>query len=178
MVSGGLDLLLNFARRGDLGRAEGLVDEVAAGVTNVQGAHGWLWTLRLEQAQAEIALGRGDYERALRHAEAAIARARTLGRIKYEVAGLQVRGQALAALGHTREALGHLQSAVTRSRGTGDPAMFLRAAAVLLAIEGDDALLAEARATVERIAGALPDAELLRCFLTAGPVRLVVRLAG
>jgi tetratricopeptide (TPR) repeat protein len=175
-VSGGLDLLLNFARRGDVGYADRLVDEVAAGVVNVKGAHGWLWTLRLIQAQAEIALGRGAHEQALQHAKEAIARSRTVGRVKYEVAGLQVRGQALAAQGHTREALDHLQSAVARARGTGDPAMFLRAAAALLAIDGDDALLAEARAAVDRIAGALPDAELRRRFLAAEPVRLVVRM--
>jgi tetratricopeptide (TPR) repeat protein len=176
LVSGGLDLLLNFARRGDLGRAEGLVDEVAKSVANIQGAHGWLWRMRLAQVQAEIALGRGNLEDALQHAEEAIARSKAVGRVKYEVAGLQVRGQALAARGQTREALGHLQSAVARARGTGDPAMFLRAAAALLAIDGDDLLLAEARAAVERIAGALPDAELRRCFLAAEPVRLVVRL--
>jgi hypothetical protein len=82
-----------------------------------------------------------------------------VGRVKYEVAGLQVRGQALAAQGHTREALGPLQSAVARARGTGDPAMFLRAAAALLAIDGDEVLLAEARTAVDRIAGALPDGD-------------------
>jgi transcriptional regulator with XRE-family HTH domain/tetratricopeptide (TPR) repeat protein len=178
MVSSGLDLLLNFARRGDLGRAEGLVDEVAAGVVNIRGAHGWLWTMRLAQARAEIALGRGNCEEVLQHAEEAIARSRTMGRIKYEVAGLQVRGQALAAQGHTREALGHLQAAVARARGTGDPAMFLRAAAALLALDGDDDLLTEARATVERIAGALPDPALRRCFLAADPVRMVMGPKG
>jgi hypothetical protein len=177
-VSGGLDLLLNFARRGDLGRAEGFVDEVAASVATALGSHGWLWQLRFAQAQAEIALGRGKHEDALRHAEEVITRSRALGRIKYEVAGLQVRGQGLAAQGHTREALGHLQVAVARARGTGDPAMFLRAAAALLALDGDDVLLAEARAAVERIAGALPDAAMRRCFLAADPVRLVTRLAG
>ena len=177
LVSGGIDLLLNFARRGDLGRAEGLMDEVAMGVANARGAHGWLWKLRFAQAQAEITLARGNHEHALRLAEEVIARSRALGRVKYEVAGLQVRAQALAARGHTREALGHLRSAVARARGTGDPAMFLRAAAALLALDGDAVLLAEARAAIERIAGALPDTEIRMCFLAAEPVRLVMRLA-
>ncbi|HEY8284859.1 MAG TPA: AAA family ATPase [Chloroflexota bacterium] len=178
LVSGGIDLLLNFARRGDLGRAEGLVDEVAMGVANARGAHGWLWNLRFVQAQAEIALARGNHEHALQFAEEVIARSRTLGRVKYEVAGLQVRAQALAMRGHTREALGHLRSAVARARGTGDPAMFLRAAAALLAIDGEAALVAEAHAAVERIAGALPDAEIRLRFLAAEPVRLIMRLPG
>jgi tetratricopeptide (TPR) repeat protein/transcriptional regulator with XRE-family HTH domain len=178
LVSGGIDLLLNFARRGALGRVEGLVDEVAVGVAGAQGVHGWLWKLRFAQAKAEIALGLGSYEQALQHAEEALERSRALGRVKYEVAALQVRAQALAAQGRTREALDHLHAAVGRARGTGDPSMFLRPAATLLALDGDDALLAEARATVERIVAALPDAEIRRHFLAAEPVRLVARLSG
>ncbi|GAC1403571.1 MAG: hypothetical protein NVSMB65_20180 [Chloroflexota bacterium] len=176
LVSGGLDLLLIFARSGALGRADAFVDEVAAGVANAQGAHGWLWKLRFAQAQAELALARGTYAQALQHAEDVIARSRAVGRAKYEVAGLQARGQSLAAQGHTRAALGSLQAAVARAQGTGDPAMFLRAAAALLALDGDAALLAEAVAAVERIRGALPDAELRRRFLGAEPVGLVWRL--
>jgi hypothetical protein len=177
LVSGGIDLLLNFARRGDLGRAEGLVDEVAMGVANARGAHGWLWNLRFIQAQAEIALARGNHEHALQLAEQVIARSRKHGRIKYEVAGLQVRAQALAARGHTRQALGQLRAAVARARGTGAPAMFLRAAAALLAIDGNDALPTEARAAVERIMGALPDAAMRRRFEEAEPVHAIMRSA-
>jgi hypothetical protein len=58
----------------------------------------------------------------------------------------------------------------------GDPALFLRVAAALLAIEGDDLLLAEARAAVERITQALPE-ELRRRFVDTEPVRLVARLS-
>jgi hypothetical protein len=78
------------------------------------------------------------------------------------VAGLQVRAQALASLGRQREAFATLQAAVARARGTGDPAMFVRASAILLPMNGTDALLAEARATADRIAAALPD-ETMRC---------------
>jgi tetratricopeptide (TPR) repeat protein len=178
LVSGGLDLLLNFARRGDLGRAEGFVDEAAEGVATAKGAHGWLLGLRLGQARAEIALAHGHYEQALQRAEAVIARSRAVGRIKYELAGVQARAQALAALGRQHEAIVQLRAAVGRARGTGDPAMFLRPVAALLAIDGDDALLAEARATIARIAGALPDAEIRRRFLAAEPVRLIMSFPG
>jgi tetratricopeptide (TPR) repeat protein len=177
-VSAGIDLLLNFTRRGDPGRTAGLVAEVAEGVVRGQGAHGWIWKLRFAQAQAELALARGNWEHALQHAAEVVARSRALGRVKYEVAGLQVHGQALAAQGHTREALGLLQSAVARARGTGDPAMFLRAAAALLALDGDAALLAEARSAVERIAGALPEGEIRRCFLEAELVQALSRDQG
>jgi hypothetical protein len=56
--------------------------------------------------------------------------------------------------------------------------MFLRPASALLAIEGDAALLAEAQTTIERVAEALPQMELRRCFLEAEAVRPIVRLMG
>jgi hypothetical protein len=174
-VSGGLDLLLNYARRGDPARAEGLLPEVGAAVAGAQGAHGWLWRLRFAQARAELALARGDHEHALQSAEEAVARSRAVGRVKYEVAGLETRARALAGQGRTREALDDLQVAVARARSTGDPAMFLRAAAAHLTVDADSALLTEARTAVERITGALPDGELRRCFLAAEAARLVLR---
>jgi hypothetical protein len=54
----------------------------------------------------------------------------------------------------------------------------LRVATTLLAIDGDDALLAETLGTVERISAALPNAELRKCFEAAEPVRLLVKLTG
>ncbi|HVO70443.1 MAG TPA: helix-turn-helix domain-containing protein, partial [Aggregatilineaceae bacterium] len=61
-VSAGLDLLLNFARRWEVERAEKLVDEVAAAVEKASGSHGWLWRLRLAQARAELALARREWD--------------------------------------------------------------------------------------------------------------------
>jgi hypothetical protein len=49
--------------------------------------------------------------------------------------------------------------------------MFVRAASALLAVEGDNTLLAEARAVCERIVAALPDAELINRFKAAEAVR-------
>jgi tetratricopeptide (TPR) repeat protein len=97
VVSAGIDLLLNFARRREVGRAKTLLPEVAQAAVRAHGEHGWLWRLRLAQASAEIALASGAWEDAIRHADDAIAQARQHGRIKYEVAGLQTHGQALAA---------------------------------------------------------------------------------
>jgi hypothetical protein len=55
--------------------------------------------------------------------------------------------------------------------------MLLRAATALLAIEGDDALATEARQAAQRIAAALPDAEMRRRFEAAEPVRMLSRFA-
>ncbi|HWE63957.1 MAG TPA: hypothetical protein VHB98_19760, partial [Chloroflexota bacterium] len=171
LASAGIDLLLNLTRRGEIGRAEALVDEVAEYVARGQGTHGWLWRLRFMQAQAELAQARGEQELALRWADEAITRSGKHGRVKYEVAGLQVRAQALVSLGRRGEAIADLQLAVGQARETGDPAMFIRAAAVLLAVDGNDALLAEARAAIERIVRALPDEMMRRRFRDADVVR-------
>ena len=172
-VSAGIDLLLNYGRRGEVGRAERLVGEVAAEAAAVGGWHGWLWQLRLTQARAEIALARGDAEEAQRRADESIEQSRRRERVKYEVAGLLTRGQALAVQGKGREAICDLRHAVALARPVGDPAMFLRAASALLALDGDGDLAAEARAATKRIAAALPDEEMRRRFEAAEPVRLL-----
>jgi tetratricopeptide (TPR) repeat protein len=174
-ASTGVDFLLTYARRQEPGRAEGLLPTVRDTVVQAVGAHIWLLSMRFVQAQAEVALARGALHDAIQFAEESIAQARECGRVKYEVFGMQTHAQALAALGRTKEAIVELQAAVERARPVGDPALFLRAATALLAIEGDDALMAETRATIDRIAAALPD-ELRRVFLDAEPVRLVAHL--
>ena len=176
VVSGGIDLLLNYARRGEPGPAEWLVDEVAEVTARTAGFHGWLWRLRLAEARAEMALARGDAEEALRWADDAIAQCRAKGRVKYHAIGLGTRASALAALGRTREAIADLRHAVELARPVGDPALFLRPATTLLSLDGDDALAAEARAAVERITAALPDPELRRRFVEAEPVRRLASL--
>jgi hypothetical protein len=66
---------------------------------------------------------------------------------------------------------------VELARSVKDPAMLLKTAAALLALDGDQALAAEARAAAERIIAALPDTELRRRFEAAEPVRLVMAAA-
>ena len=153
-----------------------MLPEVADAAANAQGHHGWLWKLRLAQARAEIALARGRWEEALRHAEDALTQGRKRGRVKYQVAGLKTRAEALIALNRHQEALSDLRAAVTLARPVGDPAMFLRATAPLLALDGDDTLLAEARAAARRIAGELRDAETLARFQSAEQVRALGKL--
>jgi tetratricopeptide (TPR) repeat protein len=176
--SASIDLLLNFARRQEVGRYEKLVDEVAEFVEKAPGFHGWLWRSRLAEVQAEIALVRGDGQEALRWAELGIARSRQFGRVKYHALSLEARAKALMMLGQTHEAIADLKSATALVRSMGDPAIFLRVAISLLTLEGNDALLAETQATAQRIIAALPDEEMRRHFEAAEPVQLLARLAG
>jgi tetratricopeptide (TPR) repeat protein len=175
-ASTGVDLLLTFARGHDPGRAEGLLPSVREDVTKALAGHGWLMAMRFAQAQAEVAFARGALDGAKRCAEDSIAQARQRGRVKYEVLGMQTYAQAVAGLGRTKEAIAELRAAINRARPIGDPALFLRIAAALLTIEGDDALLAEAQAAVERIVLSLPD-DLRHILLDAEPAQLVARLS-
>lgn len=177
LVSASIDLLLNFARRREVGRAEPLVPEVAAAVEGAAGWHGWLWKLRLAEARAEIALARGAWEDAVGLAGGAIEQS-SGKRVKYEALALGTRAQALNRLGRDKEATADLRRAVGLARSIGDPALFLRTAVALLALDGDDALAAEARAAAERIAAALPDGELRRRFETAEPLRALAHLTA
>jgi DNA-binding SARP family transcriptional activator/tetratricopeptide (TPR) repeat protein len=177
LVSGGIDLLLNFARRHEIDRAERLLAEVTVVVEKAAGWHGWIWRLRLAEAVAELALARGHFEDAVRRATEAIEQNHAK-KIKYEAAGLGTRAKALHALGHTREAIADLQRAVQLVRPTGDPAMFLRAAAELLVVDGNDALAVETSTVADRISRALPNADMRQRFESSAPVRLVRKLAG
>lgn len=173
-VSGGIDLLFNFARRGEVGRVERLIPEVGDAVEVTQGAHGWLWRLRFLQARAEISLAAADYEDALRYADEVIRLSRGNGRVKYQAAALGTRSRALFAAGKIEDGLTDAKQAVDLARPTGDPAMLLRAAMTLLDMDGDESLLAEANACIQRIAHAL-GVEMRERFLAADPVQRVTR---
>ena len=112
-------------------------------------------------------------QEALRWADEAIEQSRVRGRVKYQVIALTTRAQALIELDRTKEAITELRAAVTLARPTGDSALFLRAAAGLIAVDGDDALADEARAVVDRIAESLPDPDMRLQFELAEPTRLV-----
>jgi tetratricopeptide (TPR) repeat protein len=177
IISAGIDLILNFARRQEVGRAEGLITEVAEIAEKATGWHGWLWSLRLAEARAEVALALGDWDGTLDWASRAIEQSRLRGRAKYEALGLTTRGRALAALGRRANALADLESAVGLAHHMGDPALFLRAASVLLVLDGSQALAHQAGETVRRIVAALPEDRLRRSFEAAEPVRALLRVA-
>ncbi|MBI2201474.1 MAG: hypothetical protein HYU43_05990, partial [Armatimonadetes bacterium] len=175
VVSAGIDLLFNFTLRQEVAQAEKLLGEVRTTAEAVAGWHGWLWQIRLSQVQAELALARADWPEALRFAELAISQSQSKGRVKYQTLGLWTRAQALHGLGRTREAIDALRRAVELARPIGDPAMFLRPVTALLAIEGSDTLLVEARVAAQKILAALPEETMRRRFQEAEPVRALLR---
>lgn len=170
IVSAGIDLLLTFARRGEVARAEALLAEVSAAAAGTAGFHGWLWSLRLAEARAEIGLARGEWEEAIRGANEAIEQSRAKGRVKYQVLALLTRARALHGEGRAKKSIADLRRAVDLARSIGDAALFPRAAAALLAMDGEELLATEVRAAVGGIARALPNTEIRRSFEAAYPV--------
>jgi tetratricopeptide (TPR) repeat protein len=175
VISAGLDLILNFARRREVGRAEALIAEVRESAEKATAWHGWLWGLRLAEALAETALARGDWDATLEWASRAIEQCRRTGRVKYEALGLTTRAQALVVLGRTAAALADLERALGIARRMGDPALFLRTASILLAARESEAIALEARSAAERIATAISDDAVLGSFRSAEQVRTVLR---
>ena len=171
VVSASLDLVFNFARRGEVGRAEKLAEETAVAAARTGGWHQWLWQLRLRQAKAEIACARADWAGALECASAAVSESRARGRTKYWALGLESRAQSLLGLGRKDQAIRDLRKAVGLARKMGDPALFLRTGSALLAVDGSDELLSHIRQTAIRILQQLPDTEIRLQFEAAAPVR-------
>ena len=180
VVSAGIDLILNFARRHDVARAEACIRETAADAVSVGGWHEWLWDLRLCLARAEVALAKEQWEEAARLAEIAVMKGRQRARAKYEVSALEVRARALAAAGRQHDGIALLRHALELVRPMGVPVLLVRVASALVSLDGDDALLAEARATAEKLYSALPTEPMRRRFLDASCVHALgpIRAAG
>jgi tetratricopeptide (TPR) repeat protein len=145
--------------------------EVAPAAEKADRWHGWIWKMRMAEARAEIALAGGLWEEAVRFSDEALSKARSAGRIKYQALALWARGRALNTVGRCPEAIADLRAALALARQLGDPAMFLRVATSLLAIDGHDSLLDESRATARQIIASLPDEELRCRFAGADAVR-------
>ena len=172
-VSAGIDLLFNFTRRDDVGRAEYLVDEVAQQVMKGGGWHGWLWRLRFTQLQAEMAVARGDHAGAMDLAREAIEQSRSKRRAKYEVHARVTLARAMAAVGKKADALDELHSATATAERLGNPALQVMAAAALLAVEPDEVVALGARGAVDRVVANLSDATLRDRFQSADAFRTI-----
>jgi hypothetical protein len=166
LVSAGIDLLMIFARQGDPGRADALLDETAEAVRKASGWHAWKWSMRLSQARAELACARGAWAEAVQSATYVIDQSRSRHRPKYEVLGLVTRARAAHRLG-ARTAVKDARAAVDAGRRLADPAVLLDCLIALIEMQGTDALLGEARRTAQKIARAVSDERLRSAFLTA-----------
>lgn len=169
-VSAGIDLLFNFTRRGDVGRAEPLTDEVGEGVMSGSGWHGWLWRLRFATARAEMAFATGSYDEAIGFAHDAIEQSRSKRRAKYETFARIVLGRALAATGRRHEAIAELRAATEIAERIGHPAVHVLAAAAAVGVEPDTAIADGGRAAVARVLEHLSDPTLRRRFVASEPV--------
>jgi tetratricopeptide (TPR) repeat protein len=168
--------MLNYCRRGDNGRAHGLLGEVAEAVkADPSGPHAWLLPMRLGQAQAELLAAEQDWSGAMIATDETLKRARQVGRPKYESLALLTRGMALLGLDKKREAIAQFQAASEVARRLGDPAIFLHVAAAQLAAEAEEGLSLEARGALDAILGRLPDSTI-RLSQSSEAVRLVYRL--
>ncbi len=172
-VSAGIDLLFNFTRRGDVGRAELLVNEVAQAVMQGQGWHGWLWRLRFAQLQAEMAAARGRYAEAVALAREAVEQSRSKRRGKYEMYARVTLGQALASMGAKKEALGELYAALAVAQPLGNPALQVKVSSALLALEPDDVVADGARRAMDRVLATLSGATLRQRFVSADAVQTI-----
>jgi DNA-binding winged helix-turn-helix (wHTH) protein len=176
VVSAGIDLLLAFARRRDVAPAEALLAETEAAVATTPGWHEWLWRLRLCQVRAELALARGAYDTAVAEASEGIRQSQAKERPKYEALGLITRAHGWHGVGRTYNAVADARAGVSVARRTADPALLLLALDALLALDGDDASSAEARALDAQISSALPDQAIRQRFSESEVVQRVRRL--
>ena len=156
-VSAGIDLLTIFARSHDPGRADAIIDDVNRSVVAASGWHGWLWRLRLNQARAELALERQDWQSAISAASECIHDSVERSRPKYHALGLITRAAARKATGDRPGALEDVVRAVEVAREVGDPAVLLKALHTHIDLDGTDALAGEARQCCDRILSNLDD---------------------
>ncbi len=178
VVSAGIDLLLIFARRRTLSTATRLLEETAAAVATTPGWHEWLWRLRLCQVRAELALAGATYDTAVMEASEGIRQSQASERPKYEALGLMTRARALHGVGRTYDAVVDAREGVRVARRTADPALLLLALDALLALDGDDASAAEARALDAQISSALPDQRMQQRFSESEVAQRVRRICN
>src|SRR5262249_44841812 len=147
LISSGVDLLFIHVRSGELDRAEALLDEVSRSVLSAKGWHGWLWELRLFQVLAGLAFAKVDVRVGVEGANKGILHSHRRHRLKYEALGLTTRARARTKLGELPAAIEDAASAVSHARRLGDPSILIDALSIHLQIDGNDALLNEARAS-------------------------------
>jgi class 3 adenylate cyclase/tetratricopeptide (TPR) repeat protein len=116
-VSARIDLALTDLEEGEIGQAERQMPELLQAVEDFHGWHQWLYTGRLADLQALIALGSGSSQEAASKADEALRYLRRYPRPKYEARALTTRGEAMLALGNTEEALGSFRRSVELADG-------------------------------------------------------------
>jgi tetratricopeptide (TPR) repeat protein len=113
-VSAKIDLALTDLVEGEIGQAERQVPELLQAIEDFHGWHQWLWTGRLADMQAAVALRSGRFEEAASKANEALRYLRRYPRPKYEARAYTTHGEAMLSLGLPEEASTSFRRAVER----------------------------------------------------------------
>ena len=176
IVSPSIDLLLIAARRGDPGSVESLFTETVEASKKNPGWHGWLWELRVSLVRAELAYARSEWDAAVAAATDCVEQCRRCSRPKYELLALVTRARAQQRRNRSAEAIADARRAVDLARATEDPALLVRASDTLLALDGNDALAAEAKGAIAGILAGLPEGVTKQRFGDSEMVRRISKL--
>jgi tetratricopeptide (TPR) repeat protein len=144
----------------------------------------WRYGLHLLDAEARLALARGDAEGALASAQAELSGARRHGARKLELRALELRGRARLVMDLRDEAEADLRAALSPAQELGHPPVRWRAHSLLAEVarrNGDvgraRAEAAQVQAIVESLAGGLREEPMRRRFRALGQ-RLVADPLG
>ena len=157
MVSSQLDILLLAIAQGNIAEAEGMMPLAAAALSDTNGFHTWVWSLRVELARAQIALAKGDLAAASEHAAMLLAQAERTGRVKYVVAGQRVLAACHQREARSDEAAKLLRSSASVANKIGYPALLVQVTGELLSFSDAPKLAAVAAERVDGIVAELDD---------------------
>jgi len=135
------DLVQTALLQGDITTAENAWRIQWEDSINTKGWARWLVSIRLAAAKAELGLLTGRSEDAVEWARKTVELSIPVRRLKYEIVGRTLLGQALVALGKSGEALPELRLAVDQADRLGSPPQRWQAQASLaraLYTTGDD----------------------------------------
>ena len=172
-----IDLLLTDLAEHDPGRVQAALPALWSEAINGRAWRPWLGGLRLALVRAELARQVEGPAEAAAAAEDTIARARRVGRVKYEAAGAEILGTSLLGLGRRDEALAELRRAVALADRLGSPTarwqfrVSLRGALLATGDErGAEGVHREGAEIIRAYAATLKPAHAAH-FLAAEPVR-------
>ena len=183
VTQAGIDEVFTELLAGDVGKAGAMVPGLWEKAAEAKGWHQWLMAGRLAEAEAEIALARGDAEAAARAAEEAIKQATDVTRLKYQTIGRTVLGLALLGLKEPERAVSELRTAAEQAGRLGHPPTMWRASWALAQglAAGDEEGAANARSnaaqTIRAFAATLSPERAAR-FLAADPITEIMAAAG
>jgi tetratricopeptide (TPR) repeat protein len=178
------DLVQTALLAGDLATAETTWQVQWEDSSQAKAWDRWLVGCRLAAFRAEMALAMGRRDEAIDWARKAIELCIPVRRVKYEIAGRIVLGQALIASGKAQDAIGGLKLAVQQADQLGSPPLRWRAHSAMgksLYATGDDSgaerASGEASTIIQEVAAGLAPERAAR-FLGAEQVRDILNFSG